>query len=220
MILRTLQLGNAEPPWPVGEPTAGEAQRARAMADPVRAVEFTTSRLALRGLVAEALGLAPGLVFPAYECPECGRGEHGAPGFVVLLGDGRGRTLPVAASMSRAGGWALFAVEVLPAEVLPADCARPGLGIDLAAVADFRRSIPDAAFSAGERRRLSRASDPPAEAARLWARKEALLKARGEGLRTDPAAVETLGDPRVTDLAAKPLGLPSGLVAAFATVTP
>lgn len=214
MILKAVQLRSAEPPWPVGEPTVGETQRARAMADPGRAREFTLARLALRGVVAEAFGIAPRLVLPRYECPECGQGEHGAPGFVVQSDDGgRCRSLPVAASMSRASGWALFAVEVLPA-----DGERLRLGVDLALVADFRSSIPDAAFTAAERRRLSRVSDAPAEAGRLWVRKEALLKARGEGLRTDPATVETLGDPRVTDLPAKQLGFPGGFVAALASV--
>ena len=58
-----------------------------------------------------------------------------------------------------------------------------------------------------------------AEAARLWARKEALLKALGTGLRTDPMSVDALGDPRITDLDGASLGLPPGYVAAVARVT-
>lgn len=213
MILRALQVRGEQPPGTVGEPTVGEAQRAKAMADPRAAYEFTLARLALRGLVAELLGIDPRLIVPAYECTECGTGEHGAPGFVLRGGDGgRGDSLPIAASASRAGGWALFAAEVIDGG------ARPRLGVDLAAVGDFRRSIPDAAFTAAERRRVSTAPDAPAEAARLWARKEALLKARGEGLRTDPATVETLEDARVVDLSPRALGLPDGLAAALAVV--
>ena len=220
MILRALRLGSAEPPWPLGEPTAGEVQRARAMADSGRAREFTLARLALRGLVADVLALPPQLILPAYECPDCGQGEHGSPGFALQgkgghLDDGGPQRLPVAASMSRAGGWALFALEVLVD-----DGERLALGVDLAAVADFRRAVPWAAYSPAERRRLSHALDAPAEAARLWARKEALLKARGEGLRTDPAAVETLDNPSIADLSASELGLPAGVVAALAIVKP
>jgi 4'-phosphopantetheinyl transferase len=91
-----------------------------------------------------------------------------------------------------------------------------GLGVDVAAVADFRTAIPDAVFSAAERRRASKAAEPAREAARIWARKEALLKALGSGLRGDPQSIETLEDPRVRDLSPAALGLPPGFVAAVA----
>jgi 4'-phosphopantetheinyl transferase len=219
------------------------------MIDPVRAHRFLAGRLALRCLVAEAVGVAPGLVVPAYRCPDCGPGEHGVPGFVLAadadadtddggarlpLSGAAGRALPVAASMSRAGGWALLAAEVTPcgaevtpcgAEVTPCGAevtpsTRPGaaIGVDLAAVADFRVAIPDAALSAAERRRAHRAADLAAETARIWARKEALLKAMGSGLRGDPSTVDTLGDLRVRDLEPSALGLPPGFAAAFACV--
>uniref|UniRef100_UPI0039F01931 4'-phosphopantetheinyl transferase superfamily protein n=1 Tax=Sinomonas sp. G460-2 TaxID=3393464 RepID=UPI0039F01931 len=70
-----------------------------------------------------------------------------------------------------------------------------------------------------ERRRLLSVPDVPAEAARLWARKEALLKALGTGLRSDPAAVETLGDGRVDDVDTRALGLPPGFVAAVSVAS-
>jgi 4'-phosphopantetheinyl transferase len=132
--------------------------------------------------------------------------------------------------MSRAGGWALLAAEVTPPEreVTPwvrevtawareVGATAPRIGVDLARVADFRGVIPEAAFSAAERRRVWEAEDPPAEAARLWVRKEAVLKALGTGLRVQPAAVST-SDNRVEDLDPDALGLPAGFVAALARI--
>lgn len=233
MLLRAVPLGSAGLALPAGVCTTGELERAAALVDPVRRHRFLAGRLALRALVAELVGVVPALVVPAYVCPQCGPGEHGVPGFArtahLLPGgdsahDGARRLpLNVAASMSRAGGWALLAAEVTPwgAEVTRwgaevGSHARPGIGVDLAFVADFRDAIPNAAFSATERRRAYSAGDPPAEAARLWARKEALLKALGTGLREDPSHVETVSDGRVHDLDARELGLPEGFVAAFA----
>ncbi|ASN51679.1 4'-phosphopantetheinyl transferase superfamily protein [Sinomonas sp. R1AF57] len=260
MLLRAVPLGSPGSVLPAGVCTPGELERAAAILEPVRSHEFLAGRLALRALVAEAAGTDPRLVLPAYTCPDCGRGEHGAPGFVLAAsahdGGARlplprpGRLLPVAASMSRAGGWALLAAEVTPcaAEVTPcgaevtrcgAEVTRcgaevtpcgaevtpcgaevtgcvQGLGVDLAAVADFRAAIPDAAFSAAERRRALEAAEPAREAARIWARKEALLKAFGSGLRGDTQSIETLEDPRVRDLSPAALGLPPEFVAAVA----
>ena len=237
MILRAVPLGDPGSALPAGVCTPGELERARALLDPARRHAFLAGRLALRALVAEAIGVDPARLRPEYTCPECGTGEHGTPGFTLQhdgappgsaaggggpggaddgaqpgsAADGSGRQrVDVAASMSRAGGWALLAAEM----------GASRLGVDLAVVADFHRAIPDAAYSPDERRRLSTAQDPAAEAARLWARKEALLKALGRGLRDDPAAVDTLGDPRVADLDAASLGLPPGYAAAVAQVTP
>jgi 4'-phosphopantetheinyl transferase len=226
MRLRAVPLGHPGSGLPAGVCTPGELERASALLDPIRSREFVAGRLALRCLVAELAGTDPRLVVPAYRCPACGPGEHGAPGFALVReapcagadtahDDGARLPLDVAASMSRAGGWALLAAEVTPGgREVGATAAR--IGIDLAHVADFRRTLPDAAFTADEGRRIWSAQDPEAEAARLWARKEALLKALGTGLRADPAAVSTSGDPRVRDLDPVELGLPEGFVAALA----
>ncbi|GAB2758968.1 4'-phosphopantetheinyl transferase family protein [Sinomonas soli] len=240
MRLRAVPLGHPGSGLPAGVCTPGELERAAAILDPVRSREYVAGRLALRCLVAELARTDPRLVVPAYRCPACGPGEHGAPGFALVReapcagadtahDDGVRLPLDVAASVSRAGGWALLAAEVAPweREVAPWEReaapwgrevgATPArIGVDLAHVADFRGTLPDAAFTADEGRRVWSAPDPPAEAARLWVRKEALLKAMGTGLRTDPAAVSTSGDPRVRDLDAVELGLPEGFVAAVA----
>jgi 4'-phosphopantetheinyl transferase len=229
-------LGHPGSALPAGVSTPGELERAAAFADPLARHRFLAGRLALRAHVAELLGVPPGLVIPTYTCPDCGPGEHGVPGFALTASgsvaatargiraayDGeRPLPLPVAASMSRAGGWVLLAAE-LPSDKGDAGVGeapirrRARLGVDLARIADLRDAIPDAAFSAAERRRVCAADDPAAEAATLWARKEALLKALGTGLRGDPSAVETVGDPRVSDLDPGRCGLPAGFAAAIA----
>lgn len=259
MLLRAVPLGHPGSALPAGVCTPGELERAAAILGAQRSHEFVAGRLALRCLVAELLGADPRLVVPVYRCPACGPGEHGAPGFALARevpgtahDDGARLALPVTASMSRAGGWALLAAEVTQherevtprkrevtpwerevtpwtSEVTPCECevtpcecevgaTAPRLGVDLARVADFRGAIPDAAFSAAERRRVSAAEDPPTEAAQLWVRKEALLKALGTGLRVQPAAVSTSGDSKVEDLDGKALGLPAGFVAALAQI--
>lgn len=235
MLLRAVPLGDPGSALPAGVCTPGELERAAAILDPRRSREFVAGRLALRALVAELVEADPRLVVPAYRCPACGPGEHGAPGFALACrgqgtvagtapDDGARLALPVAASMSRAGGWALLAAEVTPweREVTPWErevgATAPRIGVDLARVADFCDALPDAAFSAAERRRVSEAEDPPAEAARLWVRKEAWLKAAGTGLRADPAAVSTGGDSRVHAVDPEELGLPAGFVAALARI--
>jgi 4'-phosphopantetheinyl transferase len=248
MLLRAVPLGLPGSALPAGVCTRGELERAAAILDPRRSRGFVEGRLALRCLVAELVGADPRLIVPVYRCPDCGPGEHGAPGFALARAvpgaaagaahdDGRPLPLPVAASMSRAGGWALLAAEVTPPErevtpwerevtpwereVTPPEhevgATAPRIGVDLARVADFRGAIPEAAFSAAERRRVWEAEDPPAEAARLWGRKEALLKALGTGLRVHPATVST-SDNRVEDLDPEALGLPAGFVAALARI--
>ncbi|WP_104166443.1 4'-phosphopantetheinyl transferase superfamily protein [Arthrobacter sp. SX1312] len=94
---------------------------------------------------------------------------------------------------------------------------RPGLGVDLATVAavDFD-GFDDVALTPGERRAVREL--PTAERrtarARLWARKEALVKALGTGFADrGPDAVEVLRERSIIDLpsvggeALEPLGL-------------
>jgi 4'-phosphopantetheinyl transferase len=98
-------------------------------------------------------------------------------------------------SLSHAGELALVAIG-----------RRWPLGVDV----EQARPLPDAdalkaaCFTERERKHLDRAGE--SELLRLWTRKEALLKATGEGLRTAPREVEVLApEPRpgwgVVDLA-------------------
>jgi 4'-phosphopantetheinyl transferase len=102
-------------------------------------------------------------------CPNCGATDHGRP-----LVEG------AFVSLSRAGGLVALAVSLDGA-----------VGIDIETVAGVAASgFDDVAFSAPERDEIARAGDPDLHRARLWTAKEAVLKARGTGLRTDPRLVD------------------------------
>lgn len=126
-----------------------------------------------------------------------------------------------ATSLSHSGPWA--AVSVARAAVM---------GVDIESSASLARMDELAAFmcAPGEQAWLSRLAGGPERRQamlRLWTRKEAILKARGEGLARSPSCLDATGDRheasqdpaaagavlRVRDLE----GLPGGLTGAVAT---
>ncbi|MET1020816.1 MAG: 4'-phosphopantetheinyl transferase superfamily protein [Arthrobacter sp.] len=120
-------------------------------------------------------------------------------------------------SLSRSRGWALLAAG-------PAGSAG-AIGVDLEHSSGVGfPGFDDVALTPAELQRLVALA--PEEAmpwrAAAWARKEALLKARGTGLRVDPATVEAFAelpaDAVVVDLDTVALGLPAGFAAALAVV--
>jgi 4'-phosphopantetheinyl transferase len=84
--------------------------------------------------------------------------------------------------------------------------------IDKAAFEGF----DDVALTANEKRFLFTIQDQEqnSQRARLWARKEAWLKMTGEGLRRNPAELDVLDLPGLSDVTETPL--PDGLIAALA----
>ena len=82
----------------------------------------------------------------------------------------------------------------------------------------------DVALTPVERRLLAALAPEQAMLWRTaaWARKEALLKARGMGLRIEPASVEAFAEPRdgtmLVDLDTVALGLPPGFAGALAVI--
>ena len=92
----------------------------------------------------------------------------------------------------------------------------------------LRRDIPgfdDVALTPAERQLLAALTPDQATLWRTaaWARKEALLKARGTGLRIEPASVEAYAEHRdgtiLVDLDTVALGLPPGFAAALAVTS-
>jgi 4'-phosphopantetheinyl transferase len=186
-----------------------ELDRARAMMPGPRQ-DFLASRLAQRSFAAELLQVRAQELRACYACPRCGTGPdvpHGRPGYLLA-----GAPAPLLLSLSRAAGWTLLAAVTEPG---------PGqrLGVD---VEDPRRldfdGFDSVALTPAERRAVAslRGDDVRRARARLWARKEALLKMTGEGLNRAPETVEATDRPGVRDLASAASGLPPGLVAAVA----
>ncbi|MEU7282390.1 4'-phosphopantetheinyl transferase superfamily protein [Streptomyces sp. NPDC045431] len=129
---------------------------------------FLAAHVALRILLGERLGQRPEHVrIHQAPCAGCG-GPHGRP---VVPGN------PVHFSLAHAGDLFVIAlseravvgvdVERIPAHVLPG-ALHPAEEAELA---------------------LLPAAERPAAFARAWTRKEAVLKARGTGLRTDPTTL-------------------------------
>ncbi|MFJ9865365.1 4'-phosphopantetheinyl transferase family protein [Streptomyces sp. NPDC101165] len=156
-----------------------EAERRRATRF-VRAADrvlYASAHIALRRLLAERLGTAPGLVRLGRDpCPGCG-GPHGRP--VVL-----GAPFPLHFSLSHTDGLVLVGLAAVP------------LGGDVQVLASDSRVVACApALHPTEQAELARL-DPPARRAaftRLWARKEAHLKGVGTGLLRAELAAHYLG---------------------------
>ncbi|WP_208827847.1 4'-phosphopantetheinyl transferase family protein [Streptomyces ficellus] len=136
-----------------------------------RALYLTAHALA-REVVAEQLGMGPREVRFVLECRHCDRPEpHGKPG---LAGS------PLELSLSHSGSRVAVALSL----------AGP-VGVDLEEIAagDRAAELAPAVLSTAERAALERL--PEAERAagftRYWARKEAVLKATGDGLMVEPA---------------------------------
>ncbi|MDQ7910887.1 4'-phosphopantetheinyl transferase superfamily protein [Phytohabitans sp. ZYX-F-186] len=147
-----------------------ERERARAAAlDPVGRLRFVAAHGAARLLAAASAGVAPQALRWAY-------GPHGKPEV-----DG------VRVSLSHSGD--LAAVALTPARAVGVDVQRHTPGLDpLAMSARY--------FPAGEAGLVAASGERAAEFARLWARKEACVKATG-GRLTQGLALPVAGGPVV-----------------------
>lgn len=198
---------------------SGELQRAARLRRPQDRNRFMAGRIALRLFAAALLEADPAALTADYSCPRCGPGilDHGRPGYRGPAGSTTsGRfTLSLKLSLSRSGPWALMAGSTDPQVA--------AVGVDLQQAGPTRfAGFDEIALSAAERRRLVRTPPGQREAmrTRLWVRKEALLKAAGTGLLTDPSSVDAtenlVNGTALIDLDPALLGLPMDYAAALA----
>lgn len=149
-------------------------RRRLAAASSADATRFLFGRALLARTVAETLSVPETAVTITARCPDCGL-EHGRPR--VSVGE---RT--VHASLSHTAGLTAVAVSV---EV--------PVGIDIERADPVRfTGVEDVALSPVELLRWRRLpqEDRPRDLATRWTVKEAVTKALGTGLTTDPATIE------------------------------
>lgn len=180
---------------------------------------FLAGRLAARSFVAAYLHAPEDAVSAAAHCPDClhgNDGSHGEPRYFIA-----GEPIPLKVSFSRSGNW------------LAAALAETRVGVDLedsAARAFADTAVEDVMATDTEKAAIAAVPVPnrPRLRAQIWVRKEALLKASGQGLRVDPRSVETdFGERgrgngvgftglRAYDVEPEELGLPASFALSYA----
>ncbi|ROQ39503.1 4'-phosphopantetheinyl transferase [Frondihabitans sp. PhB188] len=162
---------DCDAPIDTGSLDAGERRRAARFASARDARRYAAAHAGLRDVLGEAAGVAGGgLEFLRAPCFSCGE-RHGKPS----LADGPHF------SLSRSGRWAAIAVADEPV----------GVDIERAQELGAAPSLADTLLAEGE---------ASSDLLRTWVRKEALLKATGEGL-TRPMTTVRADDERIVDLA-------------------
>ncbi|MHA7177152.1 4'-phosphopantetheinyl transferase family protein [Arthrobacter sp. Sr24] len=197
---------------------AAERARADAIDKTTTRRDFLAGRVVQRLMAAEVLAVSPDQLVVDYTCPECGPNplpSHGRPGYLL-----RGVPAAVSISLSRSHGWALVATV-------------PGVGVPLGVDVQHRAQVgfegfDDVALSPAEKSLLARVAPAAQDAwrANAWARKEALAKSSGWGLRTEPAHIPAFPEENqfgegsvvteVWELVPQDVGLPEGFAAAVA----
>jgi 4'-phosphopantetheinyl transferase len=184
---------------------ATESARLVRLRRPDDRARFVGSRAGLKALVASLTGVAPADVALRYDCEQCGQ-QHGRPVLVGSLAD---------------SGWAV-SLSHAGQRVLVAATREGPVGADVEPVAavDFS-GFAEVALAPAEQQSI--AALPAAErrlaAARIWVRKEALLKASGAGLRVDPREVDTIRSARGASVADLDVGARYAAAVALASRT-
>ena len=163
-----------------------------------------------RALLAEVagalLGLDPGDVLVSRHCQHCGSTDHGQPSAVARPAahpapspaPAPAPAPAVRLSLARAGDLVAVAGRLTGAVGIDIEL------LDRVAAAGF----DDVAFTGSERAAIDASPEPDALRAELWTAKEAVLKAAGTGLRTDPRLVEVRPGPALASWATS--GVPVG----------
>jgi 4'-phosphopantetheinyl transferase len=166
--------------------TPAERLRAQRYRDPASRSRFVLGAQLLRHAVEDETGVAADAFVVTRRCADCGR-EHGRPLVAPATTDDEteGRLRDVSVSVSHSGAWVVVAV-----------CAAGLVGVDIEVGTDRAAAglLDDLVLHPAE-------VDPaPATRERLlraWVRKEALLKATGDGLRLPPAGILLSERPRL-----------------------
>jgi Phosphopantetheinyl transferase len=161
---------DAARPWHRELFTADELGRADAYRRPEDRDRFTVGCATSRLVLGRLLGLAPADVPLRRDCASCGR-PHGRP---RLPGD------ELHLSVSHSGDWVAVAVTDLGP-----------VGVDVERHARRAAELADAVLSPAEAAALARLPEAERGTALIeyWARKEAVLKATGDGLRAPLSGV-------------------------------
>ncbi|MFF0718342.1 4'-phosphopantetheinyl transferase family protein [Micromonospora sp. NPDC003816] len=194
--------------------SAPERDRHAGFTDPHSRATHLTARALTRSVLAGMLGTpASELRFEAV-CRQCG-GPHGKPAL-------RAPATPVSFSVAHSGHWCAVAF-----------ASRTEVGVDVERIAVRGRDLPWRALSPVERAVVAAtdARDRTAAFIRYWTRKEALVKATGDGLTVDPATITVTAPDQPARLrrwagpsrpAARPhlvdLDAPTGYAAALASL--
>lgn len=182
LSVRRLDVVGLDDAASLGEAVQARAQRFRHEADRRR---FLAGRIAARALVAAHLQVPEHAVTATARCPDPGcrygnDGSHGEPRYFLA-----GNPVSLGISFSRCGEWLAAAVAAVRVGVDLEDAASEAFldaGLEDVMATDAEKAVL-AAVEPRDRNRLR---------AQLWVRKEALLKAGGQGLRMDPRMVEAL----------------------------
>jgi 4'-phosphopantetheinyl transferase len=133
---------------------------------------FISAHALARWVVSERLGVPVADIDLAQRCERCG-GAHGRPEVSVAGTPGPW------VSLAHAGGWVVAATAEHP------------VGVDLEPLASPTQDIASVALCSDEQAELDAApsAERPQNLVRWWVRKEAVLKARGMGLASDPRTI-------------------------------
>ena len=155
-----------------------ERARAERLVSAKARARFLGARSALRRLLSGYLRIPPDEVALEY-------GKHGKPRLAARADDGAGDALPFFFNLSHSGGLALCAV---------GQCGEVGVDIERIRSLSYPGALARNHLSPGERCLRSdwEAAAARPEFFRMWARKEAILKAAGLGLSRPLGRVDTI----------------------------